>query len=693
MEFTNVHEVEIRNARNSAQLEDTEMTIHDLIPIYTRYIAFMERIIDVSVALLQQAEVGAFEPAESEYARLLRQELNIQDDTKSEKNGQDAVEEAQLLAGFALLSYYQSVGETMAAFPLFDDAFAGVAREGVFNTDRRVWYPQLKEAYKTLCKPVFSSSPNIADHLLFMSSYLNEHKPDPAGSWENGVLQGNEAFDATFERFQLLGAQFRFPKDDSERKLLIRGSAQMLREACSDLLLDWKAADIEWQALVDPGQRPTYVSVPITDPTFAAGRVTTSLQNYLRGILAAKYALGCDPAQDSQANAGATKANSSKRRAAGDASEGPSAKRQQTGTTTTTTTATTADAQAQLQEFQRAFDVDRARADVDLLQRHAGLQEPTCGHDPVLTPLVPYRDATLRAYQKDLRGVVATARGLRGRVLADVAAAADEGATRELLALLEGQAERARTDVCMSQGKRNSGALKQRRIAAFRLVYYRALAVLLVAGAAARGQQARVAADPRVADDLDQQHVRRFRDWVMHEEAWNAADRYAIGTMGVNDPQSYRDRIQNRDANIALWNSMAEALRAPAGSAKKGAKTAPKASAAAPYIKEEEPVADHPAAEAEEGVAQKARLTEEDTNLLATQYTRTILTNRRFHERRMDHIYQNKTDSRGPNGEDTFARGGPPGYKGLPTATAWDKLQYMIVLTHWRFHQAFECRL
>ncbi|KAK8074335.1 hypothetical protein PG994_005234 [Apiospora phragmitis] len=91
------------------------------------------------------------------------------------------------------------------------------------------------------------------------------------------------------------------------------------------------------------------------------------------------------------------------------------------------------------------------------------------------------------------------------------------------------------------------------------------------------------------------------------------------------------------------------------------------------------------AAEEEEGVydAPEQRLTFSAQKLLATRYPGTIPTNRRFQDgRRLDSAYWDYSNSRGPDGADTFAAGGPACYRSMPTATAWEKLQYLIVLTH-----------
>ncbi|KAK6859155.1 hypothetical protein PG995_005008 [Apiospora arundinis] len=46
-----------------------------------------------------------------------------------------------------------------------------------------------------------------------------------------------------------------------------------------------------------------------------------------------------------------------------------------------------------------------------------------------------------------------------------------------------------------------------------------------------------------------------------------------------------------------------------------------------------------------------------------------------------------------PNSATIFAAGGPPGFRGIPTDTVYEKLQYMIILTYWRCWMAAETGL
>ncbi|KAK7973618.1 hypothetical protein PG989_015466 [Apiospora arundinis] len=673
----------IEQAKYGINAVPSTYTIHDLVKLYSEYVHHLKEVIGLSLHPARNSEdTDATHPSDdNEYSRLLRQELelddaadanaaNIYEIPKSEPHP-DVEQEAKPDFPFAIADLTRSLA-------LFEPAFREVSKDGVFVTERRVWYPKLKEANELLTEPVFSnkeSNEKLSEHMMDMSLFLQENKPDPAESWKGGALKGNETFDATFESFKLLGAQMRFPKNDSKRKELLRGSSQLLRKACSDLLLDWKAVDIEWKALVDPTQRPTYIRVPNSDPHFTVGQGTNGSQGYLPGILDVKHALGCDPKTDSTG-----KANTSKRRSSG-SDDGPAAKRQHTKAPAQQAT------DEQLKAFKDSFNLAYADADIGLFHSFGGLAkaEPAKCRQ-VMTPLVANRDVTMKNYQKDFKRIVQAARRLHDRVYSNNNAAS----ARQLLAEIEQVTKRVRDEIAALRGVMNATSLKKQRLAAFKLVYHRALAVRLVAGTvASRGGPTKVSGNGLVVNDMDDQHKKRFEDWIEHERAWNDADKYAYDRLV--DPEPYLITWAKRAENIEHWGKQVEALEARmakgleaqnggAAAAQGSASTGQAVAADTPTEPQPEPV-------------RKFELTEEDLQMLETRYTGTILTNRCFRERRLDFSYQEDKDSRGPNGVDTFAAGGPPGYKCLPTRTNWEKLQYMIVLTHWRYHQAFECHL
>ncbi|KAK8074336.1 hypothetical protein PG994_005235 [Apiospora phragmitis] len=500
-------------------------TIHDLLTLYSDYIAFIETVTKNSQFAAQLADGISYYSSTIDYNRLIKESFGIDDDDSeagklyfSTDNVVKSPEEYNKHKDL-ISSMVQSLGLFEEVFTIFAEPSA---RGGVFTTDRRVWLPKLKKAYKKLNSPIFShDNTAIFDHMSMISKLIADNQPASADAWDGGNLKGNEAFDANFAEFKSLPS--RAPKNDTQRKDLLRSSARLLREACSDLQLDWKAVDIGWKTLVDPAQRPTYTRCHFKSPAFAAGKGTAGTPGHVRGILQA-------------GSASTAKANTSKRRTAGGAEE---------------EAPTYAAGASEAAKAKRATITRR-------------------------TPLLPYRDATARDYKKDFATIV---RGMsRGELRLQPRATSttsplDEPGPPQVLGELETLIGRARAEVQTWRGRTEAKALKAQRLAAFKLVYLCALAVRRAAGIAAMpGTPLGNETDPEGVWavgggwhrlDMHEQRVLRLEDWITHEQAWNEADDYVTRRYaGDAVAREAEARIRRRDKSIASWTRQIEAGRA-----------------------------------------------------------------------------------------------------------------------------------
>lgn len=720
--------VDINGARLQVDDDQNAVSIHALAKLYSEYVDFFEAVLKNSHHAAMLAEGRRYKSNERGYYDIIREQFGLGEegdadreykipDEEQEEPREKSPEEWNKHQGL-ILDMTNALNHFDYLFTIFQYRVVNGPQPDTtaFITERRVWHPKLRAAHKKLGKPVFGhNSQTLWDHMATIAQFLQDHRPDQAGAWEGGVLQGNEAFEATFKNFKAL--EDRKIQYDFQRKGLCRSSAWLLREACADLQLDPTAVDIEWKTLVDPQQTPAYTRRPITCPSFTFGTGThdaeSNKDNEHRhmGILHVKRALGYDPDKDPQANAennatGAVQANTTKRRRqSGGGEAGRPAKRRQTEAGAGT--GVSADAAAsQPISFAEAAD------DVDWIEGYAaaplGIASPGARHGNRTGLHAIVNGVGTGVWHQDVSTLVRQVRRLRDRVLAAPATEAEEEkGPRRLLDELEVACARARAEVESHRGKLNNRSLKLARLAAYKLIWLRALTVRRAAQLA-EARSGSAGGDDGCAWvglrlDMEEHRRRRLVDWTTHEQVNNEADQFRIDRLlKSGSPEEDLGFIAARNEMIDQWALEIEALQARVAARQAGGFVEEQPQPQQPVqAEEEEEEAVVVEVVEEEGHQHHRRrgLSEDDRARLEAWYGGTIFGNRRLHRggRWLDTAFYNNDyngDSRRPgDGVDAFRAGGPRGYETLPAGTTWEKLQYMVVLTHWRFQQAWEIRL
>ncbi|KAI0121647.1 hypothetical protein BJ170DRAFT_643682 [Xylariales sp. AK1849] len=290
------------------------------------------------------------------------------------------------------------------------------------------------------------------------------------------------------------------------------------------------------------------------------------------------------------------------------------------------------------------YTLEHADADIQRLRYEAGIAKDEPDTEiPTMTLGIP--DATLDNYQADFRAVIRNYRLEYQEALAVTRKAEARNLTGRLSDDIEEARERIRE--YRTDHPTSTYYNKQARIEAFRLKYLRSLCVRVA-----------IATSSRPAHAVR----RRYRDWITYERAWNTADELVIQRRRANGKQAtnnaYQERVTQRNANIADWTRQ---LRAH------GQQSA-------------EPGQDDPIP-AESGP-------DEGTALVGIDFGSVNL---------QDLLGADAPDGgiAAANGTETrltlaanFAHGGPPHHDEHPLDTVYHRLQYMIIITHWRCLQA-----
>ncbi|KAK8023537.1 hypothetical protein PG993_011603 [Apiospora rasikravindrae] len=704
----------IEEAKAKFASEPLSVTITDLVELYGNYVNMIANLIEERNRQAKLAEgVIPDLPPSLDYAGLIQESFGVDvDGVDVDEADKTVLDEHKAKATEEHERYIGLIDRTMPGLQEFDQLFDEIAKTGALNTGQSEWLPQLRAVYKHLSKPMFShdeANEAFGEHMSKISKFLKDNRLSQTDAWEGGDLKPAADFDAIFEEFKALPTQPEELKNDTQRKELLRSSAHLLRSACDELQVAWEAVDIEWAELVDPAKRPTYTVMDWKSRTFQWGRETGRSRDFLPGIMRVKEELGYrpwnDPHRAKAPNPPSRKAGGNAKRPAPDGEgphdESPAPKRPKAAAAARPkrpVKAAEGETDPATIRFQQTREAD---SDIQYLeswtQAEGPGQETRQGLEGLLssTPMLePYKPETAKPYRRDFQNIVRALKPLRDRVYRVTITQPNLGAE------LADAAARVRLEVLSLRGRRDNKSLKAQRLAAFRLVYLRALIVRRETDLAARE-------DPPPGPGMDEQRARRFEDWIEHERAWNEADVVGADRLKATSSRAaYDERVRRRTASIELWTQRITELRAEDVEeiVEEIEPEDPKTDEHKTTTGETEVVVDPTSTEVEttetekvsEEVPAAPELTKTARHQLETRYPGTILANfpRRYQDgRRMDSIYLNTSDSRSLSGEDVFAQGGPPGYETMPTETTWEKLQYMIVLTHWRFLKAFEIGL
>jgi hypothetical protein len=494
-----------------------------------------------------------------------------------------------------------------------------------------------------------SGANGLSMHLISMGNQLHQIWPPAREAWvEDGTdLKPDEDFERLYEAFSSL-------QDIGSYDLYVKNSWIHLNMACRALHIP------EHKSLPDPDffrneTRPTYVDYSCTSEEFLYGKGDRP------GILSVKKILGGPLTAEEHGNIKEAakkreKKRGNKRRAgkqAGREERGPKRARTQAGYTMT--------------RLNAAADVENILRD----SKYPGIDTPDAAR--IITPTCKNRENMLGAYRKDLRRIANAIYKVKFGLPTTTAKLPQTPAQRTTWlqsAATEINSTRAMVNIYI--GSINSPAkAKQLRLAAYRLKLARAMYTLgLLSGEPS-------ASPAEIRDGLQA----RLDDWILHEQAFNAADRFQLSSrMKQATADTLRANIQERDDNITRWREMRGDLgNQPAPNKNNhrgnGGNEAPPADDDNDGEDDDDANTADEGGEDEEGIPW---LTDEEIER-ATIMLNGVLIPRKPKSSNWLPIYKDVTDP--------FAAGGPPNHDQLPLGSVWERLQYMWVITHWRFYQ------
>ncbi|KAI1127100.1 hypothetical protein F5Y10DRAFT_200229 [Nemania abortiva] len=423
-------------------------------------------------------------------------------------------------------------------------------------------------------------------------------------------------------------------------------------------------------------------------------------------------------------------------------------KRPRTSTTTSTTTPRTPRTSFSA-TFGYAMTLVNAAADIEDLLRDSKYTELRGGDAPrpdserLVTPTVEIRKATLVQYRDDLRHIIEEIFKRKFGMPTNKDKLPQTASERSAwLARATKELGIARASVHQLIDTANSPAkAKLLRLAAYRLKLVRAIYTLgLLSGD-----------PPVEIDEVRDGLKARLQDWILYERAWNAAEKLTLKRAGLSNELYYTIRDQNRarKANIVQWKGMVKQLnRGPIPLPPKDTKPlqpkdtettepddtdlydpdTPKPTPKPrkdhtiyedggepaddsglydddddegtkkpekPQEEQQDEQQDEQQEEEQEEEVEEEEPPEENPPDPGITLTDAEIHNgkrrlsRALHPRRPGSSRHYPPSPVLVNGApvDIFAAGGPPGWENLPQNSVWARLQYMWVLTDWRFFQ------
>ncbi|KAK5633237.1 hypothetical protein RRF57_008951 [Xylaria bambusicola] len=516
-----------------------------------------------------------------------------------------------------------------------------------------------------LCeRPDIRGTNGLAIHVIQMYKQLDDIWPPAREAWEKGGtdLKPDTEFDLAYEQFCGLDNQRRRMQGDYER--YARNSWRLLLKACQALHLP--------EGRVHPGDdffnndtRPTYVEYACDSEEFVYGKGKRP------GILGIKAILGATLTADQQ------KRLKNAANASTNAKSSP-----QTSSEVSTGleySMTRINAIADLQDVLRDSEA--------LGSRDQHIMRPD--EKELVTPTWENRKETLMMYKNELKALVDEIYKDELKMpFGETMLPTTPNERGDWLRLAEEKIKQARVIIDRTMRFDSSAwKAKKLRLTAYSLKLTRAIyMVRLFSGTPAASRQ-------EIKDAL----IERLNDWILYEQAWNAADVHIKLHVAVD--QETKDKLQRdiegREANIARLTDMRDYVTGDDSGISLG------------YDNSNNPL----------NVQHKSK--ESDTILTDdTIRTAKILLNNILNpslpnasdylldvreERRRRGWYQKMAQARltgGPTPEwthkkviDPFTAGGPPEWESLPRQSRWERLQYMWVMTYWRFYQLRELQL
>ncbi|KAI1471743.1 uncharacterized protein F4812DRAFT_415265 [Daldinia caldariorum] len=553
----------------------------------------------------------------------------------------------------------------------------------------------------------------ISRHITRIALLLGRNTPPPAQSWEGDTLPSHRRFLRAYDKFMKLDN--RPLRNDQDRRTLMMFSQDILNQALLGLRMPRVYLDIQTE-LFREGARPTYIDFPYGSDEWLYGLGKRP------GVLELRRKIGGPLTPEQEERIKEAKAYKEPKV--------PKVPKEPTEPKQSTTNSKKRPAPVEPIEIQpgpkrpRISDkytitIDNVEADLQDIYYTAAFLNITEGPnvERLLNPTVGNREETLVAYKPEFSKVL---RQYRLNLFRPEDPPARQQQRDLLLRQMDNEIPRLRAEIHKRSDMVTSAVkLKEARVAAFALKFIRTLYMKLL-----------LASDPPPSTQRMRQALRdRLDDWILHEQAWNAADERAIKNPRTADSRKVwlMRYVDSRNENIERWWTLrdqldgrirdedirqeVEALSESSEEEQEGEEPVPApAPAEGKKPEEKQPVegeAGKPAEEPEE----KAEEPEKPPPfywLHPRKPTEPVFADERAERRREERFRarcreellgppepgQSYLDLERYRLEDEASaklaaafpeHGGPPGFESIPRDTVYDKIMYMLVLSHWRY--------
>ncbi|KAI1801465.1 hypothetical protein F4811DRAFT_534541 [Daldinia bambusicola] len=557
----------------------------------------------------------------------------------------------------------------------------------------------------------------ISRHITRVSFLLGDIAPPPAQSWEGDTLPAHGRFVRAYDDFMKL--EDRRLRNDQDRRTLMLYSQEILDQALLGLRMPMVSIDIQ-EELFREGARPTYIDFPYGSDEWLYGL------GQRPGVLELRRKIGgpLTPEQEERIK---------RAKAYKEPQELKKPQEPKKPTEPKQSTRKSKKRPAPVMPIQRApkrprisdnytITTDNVEADFQDIHSTATFLDITERPDieRLLNPTVENRDETLIAYKPEFSKVL---RQYRLNLFRPEEPPVSQEQRNQLLRQMDNEIPRLRAEIHKKSDMVTSAVkLKEARVAAFALKFVRTLYMKLL-----------LISDPAPSANRMRQALRdRLDDWILHEQAWNAADEKAI-----KNPRTIGSRkvwlmryVDSRNESIDRWWTLRDQLdawiRDEADRQELDKLGEGYEEDEEDEEEEEEPVpADEEQPEKEthsvgDGASKPASEPQEKATTKAAEKPppvywmeprkpcEPVFVDERA-ERRREERYRARSleellgppqpgqpyldleryrleDEQSAKLAAAFPeRGGPPGFELMPHDTVYDKIIYMLVMSHWRY--------
>ncbi|KAI1101799.1 hypothetical protein F4804DRAFT_314918 [Jackrogersella minutella] len=532
-------------------------------------------------------------------------------------------------------------------------------------------------------QPFISFDGNISRHIRTMAVLVADLSPHAAEAWSDGDLVGYERAAKAFEDFTELEIAHR--ENEADYRDLVFRSQELVSEALVGLRLPTYLTQVQTNVF-DDNTRPTYVDFSCNSDEYLYG------QGRRPGVLDLKRRLGgqLTPEETERVDqARKTTKQTTRKRPASTPKAPLEPKRPRT--------------------IGRGYtmSIENVLADIAEIHNDARFNVTSWApsRDPIRTPPVANRQETLENYRPNLLKML---RQYRKHYYLPEDPPKEQHDRDVLLGRLEGEFETLRADIARKGVNTTSrGRLKEARLSAYALRYLRSLHMQLLL----------TSTPPIEAERLNQALIDRLDDWVLFEQAWNAGDEKSQReARSVSSKTTFGGYVDQRNQNINTWRELQNQLRSgPSEEAEEAEEPVKEESEEEEEVVEEE---EHPEKTTEvvepsgvkEGDIKNLKITGNYYIFRPGRPGRTVYVSEKDERQRYERAVARAIDSalgQREGGEvdkkreehrleneriervgTSLAAKGPPDYEQIPRTTVFEKLAYMVVMTHWRFFQA-----